>query len=101
MVIAVANRRAAIVLLCEKAVQVDYVFGIQHERRQNRISAEIHSALAALLDAYDCAKDTESGLWDFAISICRMYKFGLTETDFRWLVRRGYVEHAREVHAGG
>jgi hypothetical protein len=63
----------------------------------NRLSRELQSALAELLSAFQSAKDTESAQWDFAVSIRLMSKLGLTMTDLRWLVRKGFVEHAQEV----
>jgi hypothetical protein len=35
--------------------------------------------------------------WEFAVTIRELRGLGLSETDVRWLVRKGYVEHRLEV----
>jgi hypothetical protein len=64
---------------------------------QARVCFKLKTALGALLEALEYAEDTGSDPWDFAIAIRRFFELGLTETDLRWLVRKGYVMHAREV----
>ena len=53
--------------------------------------------MSSLLQAVKYAQDTESDHWEFAISIGYMRSIGLTENDLRWLVKKQYVHHAREV----
>lgn len=65
------------------------------------ISHKLKAALLALLEAFVYAEDTECDLWDFAVPIRHLQELGLIETDLRWLVRKGYVEHAREVTLEG
>ena len=60
-------------------------------------SPRMVSALAELLKAYKYAGSTTCCRWEFAVEISRLRDAGISESDFRWLVRRGYVEHAREV----
>lgn len=45
--------------------------------------------------------DTRSDKWDFAVEIGELRKLNLTSTDFRWLIRKGYVEHACEMTLQG
>jgi hypothetical protein len=75
------------------------------ERPTDKHSADIadklKQALATLREAFDYAVDTDSSLWDFAVPIREFLRLGLNESDFRWLVRKGYVEHAREVTVPG
>jgi hypothetical protein len=54
-------------------------------------------ALASLLEAFDYAEDTDSERSDFAVQILQLRELGLNDSDMRWLVRKGFVEHAREV----
>ena len=61
----------------------------------------IQSGLQTLLSAYQYSVDTASDLWDFAVSIGHLRDENLTDSDLRWLVRKGYVEHAREVTPQG
>jgi hypothetical protein len=62
---------------------------------------KLQQALAALLEAFDYAVDTSSDRWDFAIPIRRLRKLGINEADLRWLVRKGWVEHAQEMTVPG
>ena len=55
------------------------------------------AALAQLLKARDYARDVQCDPWEFAIEIDRLTNLGITTSDIRWLVKKGYVEHASEV----
>ena len=70
-----------------------------HSRR--RVAAKLKPVLEALLEASRYATDTDSCVWDFAVSIRCLLKRGASETDLRWLVRKGFVEHGREVTVDG
>lgn len=54
-------------------------------------------ALTLLLEAYDCAHDVDRSVWDFAVEIHALREAGLTTSGLRWLVCRGFAEHAREL----
>ena len=58
-------------------------------------SEDLKITLGALVQALHYAVDTNSDVWDFAISIRRLIDTGATEEDLRWLVRKGIVEHGR------
>jgi hypothetical protein len=76
--------------------------GIADEiRAPARTPSKLKPALVALLEAFDYAEDTGSDRWEFAVAIRHLQRLGLSETDLRWLVRKGYVEHAREVTVQG
>ena len=62
---------------------------------------KFETSLTALGEAYAYAKDSGSSAWDFAVSIETLYAAGLNDNDLRWLVRKGYVEHGREVTREG
>jgi len=66
-------------------------------RACERIASKLKPAFIALLEAFDYAEDTDSELWEFAVAMRRFKELGLSESDLRWLERKGYVEHAREV----
>lgn len=61
----------------------------------------LKSALAELCQASQYALNSDSSVWYFAISVQRLLQVGATETDLRWLVRKGFVEHRREVTVAG
>ncbi len=55
------------------------------------------TAIVELAIAHDYACDVECDPWQFAVEISRLMELGLTASDLRWLVEKGYVTHAREV----
>ncbi len=61
------------------------------------ISAKLRAALEILLEAQRYAEDARENIWQFAVEIDSLRTVGLLPNDFRWLVSKGYVEHAREV----
>jgi hypothetical protein len=65
------------------------------------LAPRIRAALVQLFEAYRYAQDVHRDVWDFAIEIARLSALGLTPSDLRWLVCKGYVEHAREVTQPG
>jgi hypothetical protein len=65
------------------------------------ISGGLRAALALLQHALDCAKDAQAPPWDFALEIGQLYAAGLTITDLRWMVAKGFVEHADETSVHG
>src|SRR5262249_18025344 len=58
-------------------------------------------ALALLLKAHCYARELHRDTWDFAVEIAGLERTGLTHTDLRWLVCKGYVEHAAETTRNG
>ena len=65
------------------------------------IAPRIEAGLAQLAEARAYAEDTRRDVWDFAVEIKRLSALGLTPNDLRWLICKGYVEHAREVTRAG
>lgn len=61
----------------------------------------LRRALEALLKASKYAADTNCSIWDFAVVISELFDLGASESDLRWLVRKGFVEHNREVTIEG
>jgi hypothetical protein len=57
----------------------------------------MRSALAELVCAQQYAEDAQRDVWDFAVEIHSLSALGLTPSDLRWLVCKGYVLHGREV----
>ncbi len=73
------------------------IFSLQ----QPPISDKIRQALAILYEARVYARDTSSDQWDYSVGMKSMKKLGLNLNDLRWLIKKGYVEHAREVSLKG
>lgn len=69
--------------------------------RPQGLSHKVRAALRQFLEAYEYAWDVGRDAWDFAVEIGRLRAAGLTKSDFRWLVCKGYVEHAHEIRAFG
>lgn len=53
-----------------------------------------------LLEAFQYSQELGRPAWDFAVEIGCLRKVGLTNNDFRWLICKGFVEHARETTLG-
>jgi hypothetical protein len=54
------------------------------------------AGLALLGQAFAYAHDAGGDLWDFALEIDRLYETGLSISDLRWLVAKGFAEHGQE-----
>ncbi len=59
------------------------------------------AALALLLESHAYAEELGRSAWDFAVEIASLRAAGLTTSDLRWLVCKGFVEHAREATMPG
>jgi hypothetical protein len=70
---------------------------IQSAHASHRLFQHSEGALARLLVAHKYANELNRSLWDFAVEIEVLKQFGVTGVELRWLVCRGFVEHAREV----
>ena len=62
-----------------------------------QLAPQVLSGLQQLARGLDYARDLHCSVWDFAVEIERLLAMGVTTSDLRWLVKRGYVSHAREV----
>jgi hypothetical protein len=80
-----ANHHPTIVAAgCEKEAASEFLAALSH-------------VIAELLKAHEYAMRANRDPWDLAVEIDELRTRGATETDLRWLVCEGYVEHAREV----
>jgi hypothetical protein len=57
--------------------------------------------LRLLLDAFHYAADVGRDVWDFAVEIETLRQAGWTNSEFRWLVCKGFVRHAVETTLAG
>jgi hypothetical protein len=58
-------------------------------------------AIRHLLKASNYAEETGRDAWEFAVTIGELRRDGVAENELRWLVCRGYIEHADEVTTTG
>jgi hypothetical protein len=65
------------------------------------IADSLRAALGLLRQAYTCTADAGADLWDFALEIGRLFDTGLTISDLRWLVAKGFAEHGQELSVYG
>lgn len=61
-----------------------------------RVLASCRRGLLILLEAFESAKELHYDVWDFAVEIQNLRSAGLTGSDLRWLLCKGYVEQAIE-----
>ncbi len=66
-----------------------------------RVPQSTQRAMCQLLKASNYAEDTGRNVWEFAVTIDELRREGVVENELRWLVCRGYIEHAEEVTAKG
>lgn len=62
-----------------------------------RLPQSAEHAIYRLLKASKYAEDTGRTLWEFALTIGELRRDGVSENELRWLVCRGYVDHATEI----
>jgi hypothetical protein len=58
-------------------------------------------ALRLLMEARQYAAEVERDIWDFAVEIDTLRQAGCTNSEFRWFVCKGYVDHAKETTLAG
>jgi len=71
------------------------------DRANLPIPERFRASLADLLTAYDYAQDSQSDPWQFAVELAEVLSAGATLADIRWLVLRGFAQHARETTVPG
>jgi len=61
------------------------------------IDEGLRAGLALLWRAYICAQATGANMWDFALRAGRLYEAGMTSSDLRWMIAKGFAEHDQET----
>ncbi len=61
----------------------------------------IQQAICLLMKASKYAADTGQDSWEFALTIGELRRNGVAENELRWLVCRGFIEHAHEITTTG
>jgi len=70
-------------------------------RLDGDVPAAMCSALLQLANARRYATELEFDAWDFAVEVHCLHRAGLTTSDLRWLLCKGYVAHAAEISPPG
>jgi hypothetical protein len=63
--------------------------------------AYLRPALDVLLQSLDYAVELDRDPWDFAVEIGALRRLGLSNSDLRWLLCKGWVHHATELSRPG
>jgi hypothetical protein len=66
-----------------------------------RAAGEIRTALFELANAYRYSIELGVDIWIFAVEIQTLRASGLTDNDLRYLICKGYVDHASEIKRSG
>jgi hypothetical protein len=61
------------------------------------LNSQLQNTLAQLAKAREYARDLACDPWEFAVEIDRLVTLGASTSDLRWLAKKGYIEHAREM----
>jgi hypothetical protein len=65
------------------------------------LAPRLRTALDLLRQARDYAQDLHLNVWDFAVELPVFHSSGVSTSDLRWLVCKGYIEHATETTRPG
>jgi hypothetical protein len=60
----------------------------------------ISAGVELLVEAHFCACHAERDRWQFAVEVDDLHSLGLSKNSLRWLVHKGYAEHALELTPG-
>lgn len=66
-----------------------------------RSSVRLHATFHEFLRAFEYAQDLHANLWDFAVELSCLRRLNATNSDLRWLVAAGLVDHAIETTSPG
>jgi hypothetical protein len=62
-----------------------------------QLAPSIQAGLAILSEAVHCAQEFQRDVWDFAVEVHSLRGAGLRDSTLRWLLCKGYAEHAVET----
>ncbi len=67
------------------------------ESTPSLIDESMRAGLAVLWRAYICAQDSGANVWDFALRTSRLYEAGMSSSDLRWMIAKGFAQHGEET----
>jgi hypothetical protein len=62
-----------------------------------KFTPPVQAVLSACFEAYSYARDLDRSLWDFAVEISTLRHMGLSRSDLRWIVGKGFLDCAIET----
>jgi hypothetical protein len=62
-----------------------------------RITFRMHQALELMAVSLSYSEDLGCIPWEFSVPVAELRSAGLSDNDFRWLIRKGLVEHSIEL----
>ena len=65
------------------------------------LASGMKAGLAALLRAHVCAQDANADTWDFALHVSGLFQNGMSVSDIRWLIAKGFAAHGQETSVYG
>ena len=75
--------------------------GTSTSQESKPFSSLSRQGLETLLQAHDYAHELDHDIWNFAVELPVLQKAGLSCSDIRWLVCKGFANHARETTSAG
>ncbi len=66
-----------------------------------RSSVRLYAAFQEFLRAFEYSQDLHTNVWDFAVELSWLRRLNVTNSDLRWLVGAGLVDHALETTSPG
>src|SRR4051812_38162161 len=75
--------------------------GLMPENSLPHWPREYAAAALLLLQAAELAEAAGRSPWDFAVELEDLRRSGLSRADLRWLICRGWLDHAAEISAAG
>ena len=67
----------------------------------NPVFDHVVDGVMLLWRSYQYALDANADVWDFAVEISELRQLGVSISDIRWLVAKGYADHKDETSAFG
>jgi hypothetical protein len=67
----------------------------------SRIPGRVKRALEVLVESLQYSQDIDCSLWDFAVEMSTMRRLKVSNSDLRWMIAKGWIDHAIEVTMGG
>jgi hypothetical protein len=64
---------------------------------QEKLISQIGSGLFLLLDSFAYARTLADDPWEFSVEWHELQRHGMTCNDGRWLIHKGFVQHAYEI----
>jgi len=61
------------------------------------LAPRIQTGFDILTEAFGCARELQRDVWDFAVEVHSLRGAGLSDSNLRWLLCKGYATHAIET----